>query len=317
MVATFAPFCSNFTLKLGRSNRPLILTALCKNQRSAKLKCFGVARPQILPSAFGEVDGLRVFVLSDLHTDYEENMNWIDSLSSVKYRDDVLLVAGDVAETISNFVSTMALLKDRFERVFFVPGNHDLWCRQEGDNYLDSLDKMSKLLDACRGLGVDTNPAILNGLGIIPLLSWYHESFDREVDIQDIRIPSLEMVCKDFHACKWPGDFSNEGTSLASFFDAMNEKNHIMVEKIKRTCSQIITFSHFVPRYVQAPLAYPIERKRRMNGGENWLPFCIYSNGRFAHKLTPCYWSDHYAANPRSPHDTQLAPWVAKFYKRK
>ena len=136
MVATFVPFCSNFTLKLRPSNPPLILAPLRKNQRGAKLKCFGVARPHILPSAFGEDGGLRVFVLSDLHTDCDENMNWIHSLSLDKYRDDVLIVPGDVAETISNFVSTMAMLKDRFERVFFVPGNHDLWCRREEDNYV-------------------------------------------------------------------------------------------------------------------------------------------------------------------------------------
>lgn len=43
---------------------------------------------------------------------------------------------------------------------------------------LDSLEKMSKLLEACSGLGVDTNPAILNGLGIVPLFSWYHEVSD-------------------------------------------------------------------------------------------------------------------------------------------
>ncbi|XP_022955128.1 uncharacterized protein LOC111457188 isoform X2 [Cucurbita moschata] len=340
MVAALIPCCLNFTPKLGHFNRPLIHAAVCKNHRGARLKSCGVARPQILSPAFGEEDGLRVFVLSDLHTDYEENMNWINCLSSVKYRDDVLLVAGDVAETYSNFVSTMALLKDKFERVFFVPGNHDLWCRREGDNYLDSLEKMSNLYDACSSLGVDTNPAILNGLGIVPLFSWYHESFDTEMDIEGIRVPSLEMVCKDFHACKWPADLSNEGTSLALFFDAMNEKNHLMIEEIQRTCSQIITFSHFVPRlelcpekrmlfypklpkiigsdylehrirsihrrskesisgchvfghthfcwdhtldgirYVQAPLAYPRERKRRMNGGEDWLPFCIYCNGR-------------------------------------
>ncbi|XP_022994628.1 uncharacterized protein LOC111490283 [Cucurbita maxima] len=377
MVAAFIPCCLNFSPKLGHFNRPLIHAAVCKNHRGVRLKSCGVARPQILSPAFEEEDGLRVFVLSDLHTDYQENMNWINCLSSVKYRDDVLLVAGDVAESYSNFVSTMALLKDKFERVFFVPGNHDLWCRREGDNYLDSLEKMSNVYDACSSLGVDTNPAILNGLGIVPLFSWYHESFDTEMDIEGIRVPSLEMVCKDFHACKWPADLSNEGTSLALFFDAMNEKNHLIIEEIQRTCSQIITFSHFVPRlelcpekrmlfypklpkiigsdyledrirsihrrskesisachvfghthfcwdqtidgirYVQAPLAYPRERKRRMNGGEDWLPFCIYCNGRFAHKLTPCYWSDYYAANARSPNNTQLAPWVSKFYGRK
>jgi hypothetical protein len=39
----------------------------------------------------------------------------------------------------------------------------------------DSLEKLNKLLDACRGLGVETNPTVIDGLGIIPLFSWYHE----------------------------------------------------------------------------------------------------------------------------------------------
>lgn len=39
----------------------------------------------------------------------------------------------------------------------------------------DSLEKLNKLLDACRGLGVETNPMVIDGLGIIPLFSWYHE----------------------------------------------------------------------------------------------------------------------------------------------
>lgn len=67
-------------------------------------------------------------------------------------------------------------------------------------------------------------------------------------------------------------------------------------------------------RYVQAPLAYPRERKRRMNGGEDWLPFCIYSDGQLTDPSSPCYWSDYYSANPRTPQVTQLAPWVDKYY---
>ncbi|KAF8398640.1 hypothetical protein HHK36_014495 [Tetracentron sinense] len=69
-------------------------------------------------------------------------------------------------------------------------------------------------------------------------------------------------------------------------------------------------------RYVQAPLAYPRERKRRMNGGENWLPFCIYCGGELTDKLSPCYWSDYYANNKREPENIELAPWVARFYTR-
>ncbi|XP_020533996.1 uncharacterized protein LOC105630189 isoform X2 [Jatropha curcas] len=225
------------------------------------------------------------------------------------------------------------------------------------------------------GLGVETKPMVMDDLGIIPLFSWYHESFDTEEDVIGIRIPSLEMACKDFHACKWPKELSSRDTSLALYFDSMNEENGEKIKVIQKKCSQIITFSHFVPRqelcpekrmlfypnlpkiigsdclevrlrsihgtkgnasachvfghthfcwdamldgirYVQAPLAYPRERKRRMNGGETWLPFGIYSDGKFAERLSPCYWSDYYATNPRAPHNTELAPWVARLYNR-
>lgn len=315
-------------------------------------------------------------MLSDLHTDYSENMTWVECLSTVKHKRDVLLVAGDVAETYNNFVLTMSLLKERFEHVFYVPGNHDLWCRRGSEISFGSLEKLEKLLDACKRLGVKTDPVVIGSLGIIPLFSWYHESFDREDDITSFRIPPLEMACKDYHACKWPEELSNKDTSLASYFDAMNEHNMDIVEDIKKTCEQIITFSHFVPRqelcpekrmlfypnlpkiigsdslevrlrsihgaegsgsachvfghthfcwdamldgirYVQAPLAYPRERKRRMNGGENWLPFCVYSDGEFTERLSPCYWSDYYSVNPRRPHNTELAPWVARFYSQR
>ncbi|TYG43184.1 hypothetical protein ES288_D12G317400v1 [Gossypium darwinii] len=344
--------------------------ALKKYRRCVKRGC--IKRPQVVSGAKKDGFGLRVFVLSDLHTDYPENMAWVRSLSTKRHEKDVLLVAGDVAEMYDNFILTMSLLKERFEYVFFVPGNHDLWCRWETEDF-DSLEKLNKLLDACKQLGVETNPAVIDGLGIIPLFSWYHESFDREDDIVAVRIPSLDMACKDFHACKWPGNLSNRDTSLALYFDLMNEKNQNTVKQIQSTCSQIITFSHFVPRqelcpekrmlfypklpkiigsdwledrirsihgvesssfachvfghthfcwdavvdgirYVQAPLAYPRERKRRMNGGETWLPFCIYLDGEFGAKVMPCYWSDYYAINPRTPSNTELAPWVARFY---
>ncbi|KAL0385234.1 UNVERIFIED_CONTAM: hypothetical protein Sradi_2917700 [Sesamum radiatum] len=332
-----------------------------------------VTRPEVVMDGCGT--GTRVFVVSDLHTDYSENICWVKSLSSRTHDKDVLVVAGDVAETYANFLLTMSILKDKFRHVFFVPGNHDLWLRRETTDYLGSLDKLDKLLDACLKLGVETKPGIIDGLGVIPLYSWYHESFDGEMDITGIRIPSLEMACKDFHVCKWPDDLKNGGTSLALYFDSLNDENWCIVEDILRRCSHIISFSHFVPRqelcpekrmlfypnlpkiigskyletriraihgaegrqsachvfghthfcwdailngirYVQAPLAYPRERKRRMNGGEDWLPFCIYSSGNFAERVSPCYWSDYYSVNPRTPEVTQLAPWVSRFYTK-
>ncbi|KAH6758323.1 hypothetical protein C2S51_018558 [Perilla frutescens var. frutescens] len=317
----------------------------------------------------------RVYVVSDLHTDYPENMSWLKSLPNHNGGQNVLLVAGDVAETYQNFLESMSILRDKFDRVFFVPGNHDLWLRRDKIDYLGSLDKLDKLLDACQKLGVETKPSIVGSLGIIPLYSWYHESFDEERDITGIRIPSLAMACKDYHVCRWPDELKNGETSLAMYFDSLNDENSGLVEDILKKCTHIISFSHFVPRqelcpekrmlfypnlpkvigskylekriraihetegrqstchvfghthfcwdavhdgirYVQAPLAYPRERKRRMNGGEDWLPFCIYSSGDFTERLSPCYWSDYYSVNPRTPDVTQLAPWVARFYSK-
>uniref|UniRef100_A0A1D1YJW5 Uncharacterized protein L509 n=2 Tax=Anthurium amnicola TaxID=1678845 RepID=A0A1D1YJW5_9ARAE len=344
-----------------------------------KRKGCAVGRQRALPATRlslcrGDAGATKVFVLSDLHTDYAENMAWVKCLPAEQYKEDVLLVAGDVAETYKNFVTTMAMLKERFRRVFFVPGNHDLWCRREGGIYLDSLEKLNALLDACREIGVETSPGIVDGLGIVPLYSWYHESFDKEKDITGFQIPSLQMVCKDFHACKWPQEFSNKDLSLALYFDLMNETNHDSVKEIQKQNCQIITFSHYVPRqelcpekrmlfypnlpkiigsdplearlraihgihgkasgchvfghthfcwdavldgvrYVQAPLAYPRERGRMMNGGADWLPFCIYYRG-LTDRLSPCWWSDYYCTNKREPDNTDLAPWVARFYKR-
>lgn len=317
-----------------------------------------------------------MYVVSDLHTDYPENMSWLKSLSTDNDDQNVLLVAGDVAETYQNFLLTMSILRDKFDRVFFVPGNHDLWLRRDNIDYLGSLDKLDKLLDACQELGVETKPGIVDGLGIIPLYSWYHESFDEERDITGVRIPSLAMACKDYHVCRWPDELKNGEASLALYFDSLNDENSGLVEDIVKKCDHIISFSHFVPRqelcpekrmlfypnlpkvigskylekriraihgaaegqlsachvfghthfcwdavlegirYVQAPLAYPRERKRRMNGGEDWLPFCIYSSGNFAESLSPCYWSDYYSTNARTPNVTQLAPWVARFYSK-
>ncbi|PPD83553.1 hypothetical protein GOBAR_DD19486 [Gossypium barbadense] len=106
--------------------------ALKKYRRCVKTGC--IKRPQVVSGAKKDGFGLRVFVLSDLHTDYPENMAWVRSLSTKRHEKDVLLVAGDVAEMYDNFILTMSLLKERFEYVFFVPGNHDLWCRWETED---------------------------------------------------------------------------------------------------------------------------------------------------------------------------------------
>lgn len=136
MVASLIPSCLNI------SRQPCHSSYISKHVPS-NFRRLCIRRPQILSTAYEDAVGLRVFVLSDLHTDYADNMKWATCLSTVRYKNDVLLVAGDVAETYNNFFSTMSLLKDRFEHVFYVPGNHDLWCRRKGGDYVRTVELSS------------------------------------------------------------------------------------------------------------------------------------------------------------------------------
>ena len=43
---------------------------------------------------------MRVFALSDIHVDYPENMLWVLQLSDTEYRQDILILAGDVTDDL-------------------------------------------------------------------------------------------------------------------------------------------------------------------------------------------------------------------------
>lgn len=335
--------------------------------------------PAVVPIPLSSPRGassMRIFVISDLHTDYTENLIWVKGMPMDVFREDTLIVAGDVAEKLETFETTMTILKERFKYVFFVPGNHDLWCREVESDKMHSLEKLWRIFEICRSLGVETGPKVVKGVGIIPLFSWYHQSFDKEPDISGYRFPPLKFVCRDFQACKWQSPYSSVGDTLAVYFDDLNSGLWEAVEEVKRSAHQILSFSHFLPRpelcpekrmlfypnlpkvvgsdylearvrevhgmegslsachvfghthfcwdatldgirYIQAPLAYPNERRRRINGGGDWLPFCLYDSdcGGLVEGPLPFYWSQYYRANKRDPSNNQLAPWVSQYYK--
>ncbi|KAL3686866.1 hypothetical protein R1sor_013175 [Riccia sorocarpa] len=214
----------------------------------------------------------KIFLISDVHTDHEENLDWIRGLSSVDFSQHTLILAGDVTDNLEIFESTMTLLKRKFRDIFFVPGNHDLWCRRKEDNVTDSLTKLEKLTETCSSLGVLTSPANIGGVWIVPLLSWYHESFDRERDIEGYNIPPVHKACTDFSACKWPTPLSTSDDSIARYIDELNDENLRGLPAREQADCQVISFSHFLPRFELCPekrmLLYPNLPKMV---GSDWL----------------------------------------------
>ena len=214
----------------------------------------------------------RVYAVSDLHTDYEENLAWVDALQ--EDQQGVLLVAGDVSDKLDRFVRTMESLVNKYALVFFTPGNHDLWLRRDGSEGADSLQKMQRLESACDALGVLTTPQRLNmeigrTLSILPLLSFYHESFDTEPAVTALRLPSVRRVMADYRACSWPAPLSMGGEDLAGHIDAMNDvqlaraatqaEGRDFIQPIeswdgaRQGGASVVSFSHFLPRIELIP----------------------------------------------------------------
>src|SRR4029079_4139321 len=113
---------------------------------------------------------MRVFATSDLHTDYKENFLWLSELSNSAYRDDALIVAGDISDRLEVIRETLLLLRSKFRHLLFTPGNHELWVR---NGEFDSTEKFNQILQLCDELGVITKPLHLDDFWIVPLFSWY------------------------------------------------------------------------------------------------------------------------------------------------
>ncbi|MEW6991515.1 metallophosphoesterase [Colwelliaceae bacterium 6441] len=183
---------------------------------------------------------MRVFAVSDIHVDYIENREWLTQLSSVDYRQDILILAGDVTDDLMILEECFAELADKFLKVLFVPGNHELWVSR--DKIKDSIEKLKLVHNAALAHGIAIAPFHIDGLSIVPLVSWYDFSFGE---------PSTQLLntWTDFRACRWPNEM--KPVQITSYFMAKNEE-HLQISN-----NTVISFSHFLPRIDLMPIYIP------------------------------------------------------------
>jgi 3',5'-cyclic AMP phosphodiesterase CpdA len=128
---------------------------------------------------------MKLYAISDLHLGYEVNRQALEALPF--YREDWLIVAGDLGETVNHHRYALAQLIKRFAQVIWVPGNHDLWTIpvKSGEEQVERGEaKYQQLVAICREYGVLTpeDPYVLwPGEGIqatlVPLFLLYDYSF--------------------------------------------------------------------------------------------------------------------------------------------
>ncbi|OEU06601.1 hypothetical protein FRACYDRAFT_254149 [Fragilariopsis cylindrus CCMP1102] len=102
----------------------------------------------------------KIYCISDLHVDSDENMNWIqnqchdftvafgdndsnnestnNSNSTNSNSNSIIIVAGDISHQLQKIETTLKLLIDTGAYIVFVPGNHEAWLtKSELDNNMN------------------------------------------------------------------------------------------------------------------------------------------------------------------------------------
>jgi predicted phosphodiesterase len=96
---------------------------------------------------------MNLYAISDLHLRHEANRRALEALP--EHPDDWLIIAGDVGAGETTLDYALGLLRQRFAKLLWVPGNHDLWSSPKVPGpYGEALYR--RLVDICREHGALT-----------------------------------------------------------------------------------------------------------------------------------------------------------------
>lgn len=124
---------------------------------------------------------MRLFAISDLHLGHPANR---EAMASIKpRRGDWLILAGDVAEKNEHIRFAFEHFSEKFEKLVWVPGNHELWIRPGADT-ARGVERYEELVALCRDYAVltpeDPYPLLRLESGTVrlcPLFLLYDYSF--------------------------------------------------------------------------------------------------------------------------------------------
>jgi 3',5'-cyclic AMP phosphodiesterase CpdA len=152
---------------------------------------------------------LKLYALSDLHLGHRQNRQALEALPFA-YRNDWLLLGGDVGETEEHLGLALSAMTRRFAKVLWTPGNHELWTPPgKGGPALRGQAKYDRLVEICRSFGVltpeDPYPLFQSEGGpavLAPTFLLYDYSFRPDRVSADGAVAWAEgegVVCTDEH----------------------------------------------------------------------------------------------------------------------
>jgi len=97
---------------------------------------------------------MQLLALSDLHVEHKQNREALTALVSRKQ--DWLILAGDVSDSLAGLSWTLDLLAPKFARLLWVPGNHELWTGSAEGERERGEARYQRLVEVCRERSVLT-----------------------------------------------------------------------------------------------------------------------------------------------------------------
>lgn len=148
---------------------------------------------------------MRLYAISDLHLHHSENRSALEAIPP--HPQDWLILGGDLGEKAVHLHYCLQIVTRRFARVFWIPGNHELWTVPNDPEGLRGEAKYQQLVQICRSYGVLTpeDPFVLwpggsKSLLIAPLFNLYDYSFRPDHVPQDQAIEwamQAGILCND------------------------------------------------------------------------------------------------------------------------
>jgi len=169
-----------------------------------------------------------------------------------QHQEDTLIIPGDISHDLQDISRCLSLLTNRFQHVFFTPGNHEMWIKDE-PNLTDSVAKLNSVLELCQNIDVKVAPECIDGVWIVPLFSWY----DGTLGVNDVLTDQDKEIMKtswsDYYYCKWPKDYNPA--------QELHNRNEAFIQSFQAEGLPVISFSHMVPRRDLLPPSHHLQLK--------------------------------------------------------
>ena len=189
---------------------------------------------------------MKLYAISDLHLNYKENRTGLAELPA--HSDDWLILAGDIGELDSHYYYAFSVLTALFDKIFWVPGNHDLWSSPSEKNGLEGEAKYRHLVALCREYGVITpeDPYVewpgIDNCFIVPMFLLYDYSFRPENISKDDALQwarSSGILCKDEYYLR-----TTPYTSISDWCNVRYDYTLSCLKKLPKEASLVLV-NHF------------------------------------------------------------------------